>query len=175
MPYVMPAFMAPGRRRFRKQTLSVRHEDFDLKVIPLLMGKVFHASRACHEILVRKLILPNKSGKLKTGYFSPSPSFSRYYDYISLWDLRDRCASDLDNFALYPSTDGPIRKDSIYCFVLSKAAWPNVILNDEIKARPRPDGITFLNYVPILECCYPEAIPLALVEAVIKVECKYPA
>jgi hypothetical protein len=141
-------------------------------MLPLLREKVFHVTRRSGYlgICADKEIRGNKDGRLSAGFISSMLSFARYYNYVSLFDLRNRSQEELDQgwSGSHPLVLHRDEEKQVVYLILAPSEFSRLIPSGEATTRPLPEGIVILNHVP-LECWHPGSIPIESVESVIVV------
>lgn len=152
--------------------IRARDDEWEAKVLPVLIGKVFHVTRPAgySGICADREIRSNQNGSFPCGFPSPSLSFSRYYNCISFYDLRDRSRKEIE---LGWSGCHPLllhqREEQVIYLILGPSEFVSLVPSREACARPLPAGIDVLNHIP-LECWHPGPVPIESLENIIRVD-----
>lgn len=164
--------MASQRRKPRAQIVSIRAEELEERLLPILRGLVFHVtSRLGYEgIVAEGAILSNRDGRLGNTFPQSASSYGRKRGCVCLFDLRD--VSDehlfgydrngtvgaLDKF--YFLNPGPFANNPFF-FVLDEAFHGGLI--------PWTAGNPPEMRIPYVEAWYLGQIELTKVQKVIDV------
>src|SRR6267143_6893729 len=116
-----------------RRTITIRYEEWDSNVLPLVQGRVFHATpKASYDRIAEDgAIRVNQNGMLGDGFFSSMVSFARHYGYVSFYDLRGSAeAVERDLSICHPLMLHQDAEEVCY-LILREDAWPSLLPNSE--------------------------------------------
>lgn len=148
--------------------INLRNKELDIKLLPLLLGKVFHVTSQINyeKIIKTKCIKSNKNGEFNTSFSQSQNSFGKFNGWISFVDLYSKNTEE----AKYYAGDGyyflqPKRewKTVVFLFISSKF-WKDLKIQSKSflpsKHYVSKEMIGEMTFVPNIECWYPGDIDL---------------
>ena len=152
--------------------ISIECEKSNLrgKVLPLLMGKVFHVTsfKSYYVILRDGMIKTNKERDFKFTFPQSEISYGRKRGYVCLFDLREK-SNDIIEEALgrFYFLNPPYSQNKPVFLIISPRLYSSLVLINDAKAK---EEIGYKEmYIPDVECWYPGSISLEYVEEILEV------
>ncbi len=145
--------------------LHLHGREFHDRLLPLLVGRVFHVTRlsALEQVLAAGEIRLNRDGQLPT-LFGSTNSFFRKRGCVSVFDYRSATAEQIEE-SIGKCSPFPISEDELAFLFLSKVAQDCLVPWTMWKTEQAwSDKI-----VPYVEAGHPGAIPITSIDEVFRV------
>ena len=156
-----------------EQLLSVHKRDLSTKLLPLLVGRVFHITThmAYARILVDGMIKSNKNEDFECTFGQSENSYFRKRGCVSVFDFRSVTPEQLeDALSKYYFLNPSFANNQPVFLFLNPACFERLVPWSRWKDEQAFGEMV----IPYVEAGYPDDIHLALIDAALRVEVDNP-
>lgn len=151
--------------------IVVKEAELRTIVLPLLVGKVFHATdfNGYKGIMSLGVIESNKEGKRQSTYPQSENSYGRKRGFVCLFDLRDRKDEDVEwTLKKYYFLRIRYYEDMVFYFILKDSKYCEIISAETAKSQTGGSEV----FIPESECWYPGDLKIDFIEKILCVTIK---